>query len=72
MKENMILTAVEETGLSEENKREIRNSVKSGDYLRARNLLHNGRDTLIAEIHGKEEEVRHIDWLIYNLGRAGS
>lgn len=70
MKEKMILTAVEEAGLSEENKREIRNSVKSGDYFRAKKLLHNGREILVAEIHSKEEEVRHIDWLIYNLGRA--
>ena len=33
-------------------------------------LLHEGRESLLAEIHMKEDEIRHIDWLIYSLGKA--
>ncbi|MDO4521503.1 MAG: hypothetical protein Q4B44_07640 [Erysipelotrichaceae bacterium] len=72
MKDKMIMTAVEETGLPAENREEIRASVKDRDYARAKNLLHEGRDSLLAEIHQKEDEIRHIDWIIYTLGRAES
>lgn len=72
MKDKMIITAVEETGLPAENREEIRTSVKERDYVRAKNLLREGRASLLAEIHQKEDDIRHIDWLIYSLTRAES
>jgi hypothetical protein len=72
MKDTMIMTAVEETGLPAENRDEILTSVQQRDYAKAKNLLHEGRDSLLAEIHQKEDEIRHIDWIIYTLGRAES
>ena len=72
MKDTMIMTAVEETGLPAENRDEILSSVQQHDYAKAKDLLHEGRSSLLAEIHQKEDEIRHIDWLIYTLGRAES
>ena len=70
MKKQMIMTAVEETGLSEQNMREIKACMMKSDYRKARELLHAGRQEIVSEIHHREEEVRRIDWLIYNLGKT--
>ncbi len=70
MRKEMIVTAVEETGLPEMRQKEIRACVKTGNYPKAKELLHEGRESLLAEIHMKEDEIRHIDWLIYSLGKA--
>ena len=66
----MIMTAVEETGLPAESREEIAESVRERDFGKAKDLLHQGRQSLLAEIHQKEDEIRHIDWIIYSLGRA--
>ncbi len=72
MKDKMIMTAVEETGLPPENREEIRTSVEERDYVRAKKLLREGRDSLLAQIHQKEDDIRHIDWIIYTLAKAES
>ena len=69
MKENLIMTAVEETGLPAKSREEIAESVMKHDFGKAKDLLHQGRQSLLAEIHQKEDEIKHIDWIIYNLGR---
>lgn len=66
----MIMTAVEETGLSQKTMLEIKKSVKGKNYMRAKELLHQGRQSLVSEIQSKEEDIRHIDWIIYSLGRS--
>ena len=70
MKDNLVIDAVEETGLPAKNIAEIQENVKERNYCRAEALLRKGRQSLLEEIHQKEDEIRHIDWIIYTLGKA--
>ena len=63
------MTAVGETGIPVKMIQEIRYLMKKGEYGQAERLLHEGRSELLKEIHQREDEMRHIDWLIYSLNR---
>lgn len=72
MKEKMIIQAVEETGISREGKQATRAGLASRDYPEMEKHLRNRREILLTDIHRMEDEIRHIDWIIYSLERDES
>lgn len=67
IRETEIKRAVLETGLPEETISDAIQCLQKKDYSRAKEILHNGRQNVLGEIYEKEDTIRHIDWIIYQL-----
>lgn len=65
----MILKAIDESGLSEDEIREIRSCLRMNDHDRAKEILHSRRKRVSETIAECDRMIHQIDWMIYYIGK---
>ena len=62
-----ISEAIKEAGFSRQEISEIQILVWEENHVLMKEMLRRKRKDLLADIYQKDEQIRHIDWIIYSL-----
>lgn len=68
MKKQM-MDAIADTGLTETEVIQMMRLAEQGREEQMKTILHERRKTLLSEIYDRDEQIRHIDWIIYHLSK---
>ena len=68
MKKQM-MDAIADTGLTDTDISLMMSLAEQGNAEQMKTILHERRKTLLSEIYDRDEQIRHIDWIIYHLSK---